>query len=72
MAKCYEERIRDLERFEIRDIETKKVKQHFRSKYAAQSNLDHMNFGLNKFYEIYDTHSKKVVNGYRGGSDKRK
>ncbi len=61
MAKTYEERLNELERYQLRDIDTKKVKLSFKGYYSAVNYWLRMNFGLNRFYEIYDTKRKKVL-----------
>ncbi len=61
MAKTYEERLNELERYQLRDIDTKKVKLSFKGYCSAVNYWLGMNFGLNRFYEIYDTKRDKVL-----------
>lgn len=48
-------------RFQIRDIETKEVKESFRSETGAKEWLFGMLFGLGNYYEVYDTLNDKVI-----------
>lgn len=61
MGKTYREVMEGVERYQIRDKETKEVKISFKTFYAVLNYYQRMNFGLNKFYEIYDTKRDKVL-----------
>lgn len=67
MSKSYKERLRDHERFHVRDIDTKEVKEKFRGRYSAQRFIESMHFGLGRFYEVYDTRNKKSLFLGKGG-----
>ena len=47
--------------FVIRDIDTGKVREEFRTRHGAESYLKGMPFGLRNYYELYDVKKKKVV-----------
>jgi len=49
-----------LRRFQIRDIETKKVRESFSNDRSAMNYLVSMNFSLANFYEIYDSEMDEV------------
>jgi len=48
-------------RFHLRDIETKEIKTTFKGETAARDYLISMRFGLNNFYEVYDSRIDKVI-----------
>ena len=45
----------------IRDIDTGKMKEEFRTLGAAMNYYNSMNFGLKIYYEIYGIKEKKVM-----------
>lgn len=49
-----------LRRFQIRDIETKKVRESFNNDRSAMNYLVSMKFSLDNFYEIYDSELDEV------------
>lgn len=54
-------KIRKIDRFQMRDIETKKIKITFKNEMAARDYFHSMRFGLSNFYEIYDTLINKII-----------
>lgn len=60
MGKNSEELLRDIDRYHLRDIETKQVKLKFRSLSVALNYKNKMNFGLGHFYEVYDSLEGKI------------
>lgn len=53
----------------VRDIDTKKVKEKFRSITAAKMYLDWMPFGLKNYYEIFDDRKQEVIFTFKNYGD---
>lgn len=64
MGKTYKQRLRDLQRYHLRDRETKKVIKMFRSLPSVWSYRIDMRFNLGVYYEIYDSYEKRVIEHY--------
>jgi hypothetical protein len=61
MGKTYKEVMEGIERYQIRDKETKEIRISFRTFYAVLNHYQRMNFGLNRFYEIFDAQKQEVI-----------